>query len=173
MARAFISASSKVRSDALFPRRGGGSSSEATRTGCQAEVARRRRAHSAHHTHAPTALILSARAGCRVRYYNFSTSNVTTIAGGATCGEVDGVGTAAKLWAIDGLALDAPRNVLWCGSYYTTTYVSKTLRRIDLATSTVTSLPNSGVVLSNADGIGTNAAYNMIRGLAIDSASNT
>jgi hypothetical protein len=123
-----------------------------------------------------TGFYFSEQQGCRIRYFNISNGVVNTIAGGATCGQVDGKGTSARLFSMNGLALDSRRNVLWTGQYYSTAPPASrptTLRRIDLATMNVTSLPSSGVLTANTDGVGTNAAFSNTRGVAIDASSNT
>ncbi len=96
---------------------------------------------------------------------------VTTIAGSATCGEVDGTGTGAQLNYPDGIAYDAATHDL-----YVTDESGCTVRQIDPGSGTL----NSGVVITIAgnpssctstDGTGTSATFNNVEGVAVDSAN--
>jgi sugar lactone lactonase YvrE len=86
---------------------------------------------------------------------------VTTLAGDGTMGYADGTGTAAKLSGLRGVAVDSAGNV----------YVADSGNRIRKITplGVVTTLAGDGTQ-GYADGTGTTAKFNDLRGVAVDSA---
>jgi len=87
---------------------------------------------------------------------------VTTIAGQAgVLGNADGVGTAARLKAPAGLALDRAGYLYIADS-------SHTLRRLTLSTGQVITLAGLAGTLGTADGSGNKARFNLPTGLTID-----
>jgi len=85
--------------------------------------------------------------GRSIRKVEVATGQVTTLAGSGKEGYADGVGTAALLGMIIGLATDG--KVL-----YAADIINKKIRKIDLANGQVTTLPIS-VKTEAADGVGT------------------
>jgi DNA-binding beta-propeller fold protein YncE len=104
-----------------------------------------------------------------IRKIDLTTGAVSTLAGLALQpGSADGVGSAARFKYPYGVAVDATG---------TTVYVADTanhlIRRIDVATRTVTTLAGKAGVTGSADGVGTDAGFNYPVGLAVDAAGTT
>jgi sugar lactone lactonase YvrE len=90
---------------------------------------------------------------------------VTTIAGNAgQVGVIDGTGAAARFASPRGLAMAGANRLLVTDSS------ADTVRQIDLATSSVTTLAGSPGVSGSADGTGANASFYVPMGIAGDSA---
>jgi len=89
---------------------------------------------------------------------------VTTLAGQTTAGSVDGTGTSARLNNPLGIGLDSAGNV------YVTEQIGHRIRRIT-PEGVVTTIAGSGTA-AFADGIGTNASFNDLSGIAVDSAGS-
>jgi sugar lactone lactonase YvrE len=90
--------------------------------------------------------------------------SVTTFAGSGTAGWADGVGTAARFNFPDGIAVDSS------GNFYVGEETGNRVRKIS-PTGNVTTLAGSGTG-AFADGVGTNAAFNVVPALAVDAAGN-
>jgi len=121
------------------------------------------------------ALYIGDSANSTVRRIDLGTGAVTTIAGRAeTPGTEDGIGDAARFASPIALALDAAARVL----YVTDQDVSATflptasiaLRRIDLATASVTTLARSAPSNTPADGLLAAATFGSAAALALDAA---
>jgi DNA-binding beta-propeller fold protein YncE len=94
-----------------------------------------------------------------------STGVITTVAG-STAGNADGTGAAAKFNGPRALVLDASGTNL-----YVADANNNTIRKVVLATGSVTTLAGSGQP-AFADGNGTAAAFNHPSGIAIDATGN-
>ncbi len=102
-----------------------------------------------------------------LRKIALASGTVTTFAGVAgSLGGDDGVGTAARFDDPAGLACDGVGNLFVADSG---TY---TLRKIVLATATVTTLAGTTGVLGSDDGIGAAARFQMLGALVADGAGN-
>ena len=86
---------------------------------------------------------------------------VTTFAGDGTSGYLDGTGTAARFNQPRGLAVDGS------GNLYVGDMGNSCIRVVAIASGAVTTLAGTGVAGSN-DGIGTAAAFDSMRGVALD-----
>jgi sugar lactone lactonase YvrE len=100
-------------------------------------------------------------------YYNhtihkidLATGIVNTLAGSGVAGDIDGIGTAAEFGHPDGLTYES-------GNLYLADYSNHTIRKIELATSKVSTLAGSSKQ-GNADGIGAEASFNYPRSLVSD-----
>lgn len=100
--------------------------------------------------------------GNRIRQLEPSTKEVFTLAGSSTQGTADGVGAAASFTALCGIAADDQ------GNLYVTD--ENTVRKVVVATRTVTTLAGSYMAAGAVDGIGSAARFNNPCGLAWDSA---
>ena len=103
-----------------------------------------------------------------IRRLDITTNVVTTVAGRARwwTGNVDDVGAKAKFGIPWGVALDGH------GSLYVTDYSQDTIRKIDLATSKVTTIAGTAGVAGFSNNNGTAATFSGPMGLAFDSARN-
>jgi sugar lactone lactonase YvrE len=103
-----------------------------------------------------------------IRKVVIATGEVTTFAGSVTVyGSADGVGTSARFVYPEGVASDG------AGSLFIANSGNQTIRKIDLATGTVTTLaglPEGDP--GSADGTGSDARFNDPRGLACDGADS-
>ena len=111
-------------------------------------------------------LYVADYSNCRIRLISASTKNVTTFAGSGTCSWLDGVGTSARFYNPQGLAVTSS------GTVYVTDYGNSRLRAITSA-AVVTTLAGSSA--SNADGIGTSAYFNfpsISQSVAVDTVGN-
>jgi len=100
----------------------------------------------------------------RIRVVNLATANVTTLAGSATSGKADGQGTAATFNAPAGVAVSANGQNVYVADY------GNFLVRMINASGFVSTLAGTGAT-GSADGVGTNAAFTGIRGLALNPAN--
>jgi len=94
----------------------------------------------------------------RVRSQTFS---FTTLAGSASIGSADGTGAAARFSGPSGVAADNQGNV------YVTDSGNNTIRKITPA-GIVTTIAGLAGAKGSADGIGTNASFNLPTGIAVD-----
>lgn len=98
----------------------------------------------------------------RIRKIDLDALTVTTIAGSATPGSIDGVGAAASFNDVRGPF--AHRGML-----YVADASDRTLRSVDPDTAQVTTLAGmAGSPASNVDGFGTNARFNSPRNMAAE-----
>ncbi|WP_437570945.1 DNRLRE domain-containing protein [Sorangium sp. So ce542] len=79
-----------------------------------------------------------------IRRIDLQTGQVTTIAGSSAPGNVDGVGTAARFNTISGITYDA-------GSLYIADRGARSVRRLNLSTSQVTTIADRTVFLTPRD----------------------
>ncbi len=99
----------------------------------------------------------------RVRKMDLATNAVSTVAGRAFPGSNDGVGSSAGLYAPKALALSPDGKTL-----YVSDSGNNMIRKIDLATGTVSTVAGKGALASGSDdGIGAAASFREPRGLAI------
>jgi sugar lactone lactonase YvrE len=92
--------------------------------------------------------------------------NVTTPYGSSGVpGSADGIGSAARFYYPNGLAVDSADNL------YVADTVNDTIRKITPA-GVVTTLAGTPTVAGSADGIGSAARFNYTRSCAVDSAGN-
>ncbi len=100
-----------------------------------------------------------------IRYIDIDTSAVSTLAGSAgAAGSGDGVGSAARFNRPRGLALSAD------GSFALVADTNNhTIRRIDLASATVSTIAGSPGVSGSSDGAGASARFNFPYDVAISS----
>jgi len=91
----------------------------------------------------------------RVRRITIATQEVTTVAGTGTAGGTDGVGTAASFNQPFGIVIDPTDTHL-----YVTEFAGHRIRRIEIATGTVTTLAGSGSA-GDVSGIGTAGSFNV------------
>ena len=111
-------------------------------------------------------LYVADTGGRAVRKVVLATGAVTTVAGTLnTAGSTDGVGTAARFNVPNGLALDA-------GSLYVSDSTDNTIRRIVLATGTVTTVAGTAGMRGSTDGTGAAARFDSPAGIAADGAGN-
>ena len=93
------------------------------------------------------------------------TFSFTTLAGSASIGSADGTGAAARFSGPSGVAVDNQGNV------YVTDSGNNTIRKITSA-GLVTTIAGLAGVKGSADGIGTNASFNLPTGIAVDTNEN-
>lgn len=96
----------------------------------------------------------------RIRKLDLSTSQVTTVAGDGTGGNVDNVGTAARLNRPVALALTGNK-------LFVAEYDGKVVREINLTTMMVTTVAGSHAVAGTTDGLGTAARFTTPNGLTV------
>ena len=114
-----------------------------------------------------TAYVAEATDGCRIRQINLATGATTTLAGGASCGYADGVGEAA-LFHPTGIAVTGDGTVAFVADP-----LSHTIRRIDVASRTVTTLAGLAWSYGYDDGIGSAARFYNPSWIAADAAGTT
>ena len=96
---------------------------------------------------------------CEVRRIDVATRAVTTLAGAAfQCGHVDATGAAA---GFTGLALTTDGTHLYVAGGHT-------IRRVVIATGTVSTIAGTNGSLGSADGIGAAARFSVIQGVTTD-----
>jgi len=105
--------------------------------------------------------------GNRIVKVTFASGAITVIAGSATAGETDGVGTSATFNAPFGLALDSANGLL-----YVADKTGNKIRKILLSTASVVTIAGSGSA-AELDGLGTNAAFNAPTGIVLNSSLTT
>lgn len=101
--------------------------------------------------------------GNRIIKITLASGVTTVIAGSATAGETDGIGTAATFEFPIGIALDSAHGVL-----YVADLNGSRIRKITLSTAAVVTIAGSGAQ-TEVDGIGTSASFNGPFGLVINS----
>jgi sugar lactone lactonase YvrE len=93
--------------------------------------------------------------------FELGTRQASTVAGTwGVAGAADGVGTAASFYRPTGIAADGK------GSLFVTDSWGCTLRRIDIATSTVSTLAGTSQTCSTSDGVGAHATFYLPFGVA-------
>ena len=95
-----------------------------------------------------------------IRKIIIATGEVTTLAGAATSGSVDGIGNAARFNAPYGITTDGT-------SLYVSDFYNHTIRRVDLSNGTVTTLAGS-TTFGSSDGPGAVAGFKSPRGITTD-----
>lgn len=113
---------------------------------------------------APTGICISADgqflfvadySGHRIRKINVSTKAVTTVAGNGTSGYADGVGTAARFSYPSGICISTDGTIL-----YVSDYGNSYIRKIIIATQTVSTIAGNGTFAYADNIIGLSAAFN-------------
>jgi hypothetical protein len=95
-----------------------------------------------------------------IRKIVISSGVVTTLAGAAgTFGSVDGIGSAARFYSLQGISTDGTNLYVVDGT---------TIRKIVISTGTVTTFAGTVDVFGSADGIGTSASFNLPYGITTD-----
>jgi hypothetical protein len=102
----------------------------------------------------------------RIRRIDLFSGNVTTLAGSGNCSLVDGIGTDSAFCSPFGIALDPSRLFL-----YVADSLNHCIRRIHVASGSVVTIAGNGSAMF-ADGIGTAAAFNTVRGLVMDASGS-
>ena len=100
-----------------------------------------------------------------IRQIVISTGIVTTLAGSATSGSKDGIGTSASFNRPSGLAIDGS------GNLYISDQSNNEIRKVVVSTGVVTTLAGS-TTPSAKDGTGTAAGFYFPSGLALDNKGN-
>jgi sugar lactone lactonase YvrE len=111
-----------------------------------------------------TLLFVTELYGNRVRQIVISTAVVTTLAGSGTGASTDGVGTNASFFNPIGIAPDP------FGNLYVGDPSSHRIRKINIASTVVTTFAGSS--LGTANGTGTNAQFNYPSGVTCDENGN-
>ena len=93
------------------------------------------------------------------------TFSFTTLAGSASIGSADGTGAAARFSGPSGVAADNQGNI------YVTDSGNNTIRKITPG-GLVTTIAGLAGVKGSADGMGTNASFNLPTGIAVDTNGN-
>jgi sugar lactone lactonase YvrE len=102
--------------------------------------------------------------GHRIRKYDPSTGQVSTVAGTGSSGSANGIGTNASFNSPSGIALDGS------GNLYVADKSNHRIRKIVLASGEVTTF--AGGTFGNTDGPIASAKFNKPQGLAFDSHGN-
>lgn len=110
-----------------------------------------------------TRLYLTDAGNHNVRRIDIATADVATLAGSLTPGSSDGIGAAARFNTPGGITTDGT-------SLYVADRNNNLIRRIALATGTVTTIAGSGSA-GSADGTGTGATFSLPRGITTDGVS--
>jgi hypothetical protein len=96
-----------------------------------------------------------------VRRIDIASQRVTTFAGAPTAGHADGIGSAARFNALEGITTDG-------SSLYVLDNFSMDIRKIDIATATVTTYAGKQGISGSADGTGIGATFNQPMGISSD-----
>jgi sugar lactone lactonase YvrE len=109
-----------------------------------------------------TLYISDSAASFTIRKLSIATRTVTTLAGVlGEAGDADGVGSAARFGSVGALALDRHGNLF-------VTDNGETIRKIVVATGAVTTLVGSRATSESKDGVGTDARFAALFGMAGD-----
>jgi hypothetical protein len=112
-------------------------------------------------------LLVADTRNSTIRKIVISTGAVTTLVGSAgSAGSVDGTGSSARLNNPVGMGSDGLGNLFFADSY------NHLIRRLVIATATVTTLAGSAGALGSADGTGAAARFYYPDGVAGDGAGN-
>ncbi|EOD12245.1 hypothetical protein EMIHUDRAFT_44143, partial [Emiliania huxleyi CCMP1516] len=98
--------------------------------------------------------------GNEIRRVEVATGEVTTLAGSGEFGDADGVGDAAEFYSPTGIAISPD------GALFVTDLDNDKIRRVEVATGSVTTIAGSGQV-GGADGVGDAAQFDNPAGIAI------
>lgn len=102
-----------------------------------------------------------------IRKIVLATGAVSTLAGSSDlAGSADGIGSAARFNSACGLATDT------AGNLYVADSDNNTIRKVVLATGTVTTIAGTAGMSGSADGVGAAASFNAPYGLTTDDAGN-
>jgi hypothetical protein len=116
----------------------------------------------AHITTDGTNLYVTDQKSFIIRKIVIATGTVTTLAGAAGfSGSTDGIGTSARFNDPDGITTDGT-------NLYVTEYYENTVRKIVIATGTVTTLAGTAGVVGSADGTGAAASFKSPIGVTTD-----
>ncbi|MDA8411139.1 MAG: cadherin-like beta sandwich domain-containing protein, partial [Treponema sp.] len=107
-----------------------------------------------------TNLYVADFANNEIRKVVIATGKVTTLAGSTTSGYVNDIGTAARFNNPIGITTDGT-------NLYVTDYANHAIRKVVIATGTVTTFAGTGAV-GSADGTGTAASFNYPYGITTD-----
>ena len=101
--------------------------------------------------------------GCRIRRIIIANGDVSLLAGSGTCGFSDNVDGALAQF-------NEPSFSVWhpAGFLYVSGRRDNRIRRVNISSTAVTTFSGSGVA-DSVDGVGTNAAFNIVNGIALDS----
>lgn len=99
-----------------------------------------------------------------VRRVDIASQLVTTFAGSASAGHADGIGSAARFNSLKGITTDGV-------SLFAVDDFSMDVRKIDIATATVTTYAGKLQVATSVDGTGTGATFNHPIGISSDGTS--
>lgn len=106
-----------------------------------------------------------ADGGSTIRSIHLATGAVTTLAGNALqSGSMDGIGTSARFNGVGGITTDGT-------SLYVTDSANGTIRKIEIATGTVTTLAGKAGTFGSADGTGSAASFTELSGITTDGTS--
>ena len=108
-----------------------------------------------------TTLYVADKQNHVVRTIDLATNSVSTLAGSGNAGAVDAVGAAAQFNAPFGLASDG------AGALYVADSGNQTIRKIDLATATVTTLAGTAGAVGSTDGTGAAARFHTPTSIAV------
>jgi len=99
-----------------------------------------------------------------IRKIDMATRQVTTFAGSTgIAGDADGIGTAARFYSPTGITTDGK-------NLFVTDPHSFTIRKIEIATATVTTLAGKTGELGSIDGVGSDARFSSPNGITCDGA---
>ena len=108
-----------------------------------------------------TTLYVADKQNNVVRKIDLTTNRVSTLAGSGNGGTVDGIGAAAQFNGPFGLATDGN------GALYVADSQNQTIRKIDLATTTVSTIAGTAGQTGGADGTGAAARFNTPTSIAV------
>jgi hypothetical protein len=99
-----------------------------------------------------------------IRHIVISTATVTTLVGDLSSGFVNGIGTNAKFFGLQGLGLSPNDQLILVAD--SSNYM---IRQVVVSTKAVSTLIGSGPSVGLVDGVGTTSRFRLIRGVAISS----